>query len=81
MFPYPNWLQNHHFWEGLSALCCAKNNIFRRLNGKWPTLEALFSITSVLACSFKHIFVFSVLILPLFLGSSTDLHFRKPHAT
>ena len=75
MFPYPNWLQNHHFWGGISALCCAKNNMFRRLSGKWPTLEALFNITCVLACIFKQIFMFSALILPLFLGSSVDRHF------
>ena len=81
MFPYPKRLQNRHVWRAISALCCSKNSMFRRLSGKWPALEVLFSITSVLACSFKHIFVFSVLTLPLFLGSSTDLHFRKPHAT
>ena len=33
MFPYPNWLQNHHFSGGISALCCSKNDIFRRLSG------------------------------------------------
>ena len=55
------------------VLC--KNDIFHRLSGKWPTLEALFSITYVLACIFKQIFIFSVLILPLFLGSSVDRHF------
>ena len=74
MCPYPKWLQNRHFWRGISALCCAKNDIFHRLSGKWPTLEALFSITYVLACIFKQIFIFSVLILPLFLGSSVARH-------
>ena len=49
--------------------------MFRRLSGKWPTLEALFSITLILACIFKHIFIFSALILPLFLGSFVDRHF------
>ena len=49
--------------------------MFRRLNGKWPTLEALFSITSVLAYILKQIFIFPVLILPLVLGSSVDRHF------
>ena len=72
----PNLLQNHHFWEGLSALCCAKNSIFRRLSGKSPALEALFIITSALASILKQIFIFSVLILPLFLGSSVDRHFH-----
>ena len=75
MFPYPKWPQNHHFWGGISALCCAKNSMFRRLSGTWPTLEALFSITSVLACILKQIFIFSALILPLFLGTSVDRHF------
>ena len=75
MFPYPKWPQNHHFWGGISALCCAKNIIFRRLSGTWPTLEALFSITSVLACILIQIFIFSALILPLFLGTSVDRHF------
>ena len=28
LFPYPNWLQNHHLWEGISALCCASYNMF-----------------------------------------------------
>ena len=67
---------HHHFWGGLSALCCAKNNMFRRLSGKSPALEALFIITSALACIFKQIVIFSVLILPLFLGSSADRHFH-----
>ena len=75
MFPYPNWLQNHHFWGGISALCCAKNNIFRRLSGKSPAWEALFIITSALASILKQIFIFSVLILPLFFGSFVDRHF------
>ena len=63
-------------FRGLSALCCAKNNIFRRLSGKSPALEALFIITSALACIFKQIFIFSALILPLFLGSSVDCLFH-----
>ena len=75
MFPYPNRIQNHHFWGGISALCCAKNNMFRRLNGKWPVLQALFSITSALACILEQIFIFSVLTLPLFLGKFVDRHF------
>ena len=75
MFPYPNCLKNHHFWEGISALCCATNNMFCRLSGKWPTLEALFNITSAFACILKQIFIFSVLILPLFLGKFVDRHF------
>ena len=75
MFPYPNWLQKHHFWEGLSALCRAKNNIFCRLSGKSPAWEALFIITSALASILKQIFIFSVLILPLFFGSFVDRHF------
>ena len=49
MFSYPNWLQNHHLWEDISALCCAKNSMFCRVSGKWPTFEALFGITSALA--------------------------------
>ena len=72
----PKLASNHNFWGCLSALCCAKNNIFRRLSGKSPALEALFIITSALACIFKQIFIFSVLILPLFLGSSVDRHFH-----
>ena len=76
MFLYPSWLQTHHFWGGISALCCAKSNMVRRPSGKWPTLEALFSITSALACIFKQIFIFSVSILRLYLGSSVDRHFH-----
>jgi hypothetical protein len=49
--------------------------MFRRLSGTWPTLEALFSITSVLACILKQIFVFSVLALPFFLASFADRYF------
>ena len=71
----PRLASKRHFWKSISALCCAKNDMFHRLSGKWPTLEALFSITSVLACILKQIFIFSVLILPLFLGSSVDRHF------
>ena len=59
--------KRHHFWRGVSALCCAKNNIFCRLSGKWPTLEALFNITSAFASILKQIFLSSVLLLPLFL--------------
>ena len=33
LFPYPNWLQNHHLWEGISALCCANYNMFCRVSG------------------------------------------------
>ena len=55
MFRYPNYPENHHFWEGISALCCAKNNMFRRLSGKWPTLEALFNIASAFASILKQI--------------------------
>ena len=40
-----------------------------------PTLEAPFGITSALACILKQIFIFSVLILPLFLGRFVDRHF------
>ena len=74
-FPYPNCLQNHHLWEGIPALCYAKNNMFCRVSGKWPTLEAPFGITSALACILKQIFIFSVLTLPLFLASFVDRHF------
>jgi len=49
--------------------------MFCRLSGKLPTLEALFNITSALACILKQIFIFSVLILPLFLGRFVDRHF------
>ena len=75
MFPYPNWPQNHHLWEGISALCCAKSSMFCQVSGKWPTLEAPFGITSALACILKQIFIFSVLTLPLFLASFVDRHF------
>ena len=75
LFPYPNWLQNHHLWEGISALCCAKYSMFCRVSGKWPILEALFGITSALACILKQIFIFSVLTLPFFLASFADRHF------
>ena len=74
-FPNPNLLQNHHLWEGISALCCAKNGMFCRVSGKWPTFEALFGITFALACILKQIFIFSVLTLPLFLASFVDRHF------
>ena len=74
-FPYPNLLQNHHLWEGISALCCANYNMFCRVSGKWPLVEALFGITSALACILKQIFMFSVLTLPLFLASFVDRHF------
>ena len=73
--PYPNWLQNHNLWEGISALCCAKNNMFCLVSGKLPILEALFGITYALACILKQIFIFSVLTLPLFLASFVDRHF------
>ena len=75
LFPYPNWLQNHHLWEGISALCCANYTMFCRVSGKWPTFEALFGITSALACILKQIFIFSVLTLPFFLASFADRHF------
>ena len=75
LFPYPNWLQNHHLWEGISALCCANYSMFCRVSGKWPTFEALFGITSALACILKQIFIFSVLTLPFFLASFADRHF------
>ena len=75
LFPYPNWLQNHHLWEGISALCCANYSMFCRVSGKWPTFEALFGITSALACILKQIFIFSVLTLPLFLASFVGRHF------
>ena len=73
--PYQNWLQNHHLWEGISALCSAKDSTFCRVSGKWPTLEAPFGITSALACILKQIFIFSVLTLPFFLASFADRHF------
>ena len=75
LFPYPNWLQNHHLWEGISALCCANYTMFCRVSGKWPTFEALFGITSALACILKQIFMFSVLTLPFFLASFADRYF------
>ena len=75
MFPYPSWLQNHNLWEGISALCCAKYSMFCQVSGKWPTFEALFGITSALACILKQIFIFLVLTLPLFLASFVDRHF------
>ena len=61
--------------EGISALCCAKNNMFCRVSGIWHILEALLGITSALACILKQIFIFSVLTLPLFLASFLDRHF------
>ena len=72
IFPYPNCPKNHHFSRGISALCCAKSSMFCRLSGKWPTLEAL---TSAFASILKQIFISSVLILPLFLGSFVDRRF------
>ena len=36
MFPYPNWLQNHHFSGGISTMCCSKSDNFRRLTGNGP---------------------------------------------
>ena len=36
---------NHHFWGGISALCCAKNSILRRLSGNTSLSETQFSIT------------------------------------
>ena len=75
MFPYSNCPKKHHFWRGVSALCCAKNNIFCRLSGKWPTLEALFNVTPAFACILKQIFISPPLILPLFLGRFVDRHF------
>ena len=75
LFPHPNWLQYHHLCEGISALCCANYNMFCRVSGKWPTLEAPFGITSALACILKQIFILSVLTLPLFLGRFVDHHF------
>ena len=71
----PNWLQNHHLWEGISALCCAKYSMFCQVSGKWPTFEALFGITSAFACILKQIFILSVLTLPFFLASFADRHF------
>ena len=66
MFPYPNLLQNHHFSGGSSALCCSKNDSFRRLSGKWPSWEAQFHITIDFACILDRIFIISRLILLLF---------------
>ena len=63
IFPYPNWLQNHHFSGGISALCCSKNNSFRRLSGKWPSWEAQFHITIDFAWIRDRIFAISRLIL------------------
>ena len=60
---------------GHSRLVLCKNNMFCRVSGKWPTFEALFGITSALACILKQIFIFSVLTLPLFLASFVDRHF------
>ena len=63
MFPYPNWLQNHHFSGGISALCCSKNDIFRRLSGKWLSWEAQFRITINFPCILDRIFIIPRLIL------------------
>ena len=63
MFPYPNWLQNHHFSGGISALCCSKKDIFRRLSGKWLSWEAQFRITIDFACILDRIFIIPRLIL------------------
>ena len=71
----PKLASNRHLWEGISALCCANYNMFCRVSGKWPTFEALFGITSALACILKQIFIFSVLTLPFFLASFADRHF------
>ena len=71
----PKLASNHHLWEGISALCCANYNMFCRVSGKWPTFEALFGITSALACILKQIFIFSVLTLPFFLASFADRYF------
>ena len=74
-FPYPDCFKNHPFSRSISALCCAKSNMFCRLSGKWPTLEALFNSASAFACILKQIFISSVLILPLFLGRFVDRRF------
>ena len=60
---------------GHFRLVLCKNSMFCRMSGKWPTFEALFGITSALACILKQIFIFSVLTLPLFLASFVDRHF------
>ena len=64
-FPFPKWLQNHHFGRGISLLCCSKTSSFRRLSGKWPSWEALFNIACIFACILDQIFTFSLLILSL----------------
>ena len=42
-FPFQKWLQNHYFGGVISVLCCSKNSSFRRLSGKWPSWEALYT--------------------------------------
>ena len=56
-FPCLEWLQNHHFGGSISVLCCSKNNSFCRLSGKWPSCEALFSVTWIVACFLDYIFI------------------------
>ena len=80
MFPYPNWLQNHHFSGGISALCCSKNDSFRRLSGKWPSWEAQFHITIDFACILDRIFAISRLILLQFVKKTLPVLVAK-HST
>ena len=44
MFPYPNWLQNHHFSGGISALCSSKKLWFSATERKM----------ALLGCSVSH---------------------------
>ena len=62
-FPYPYLLQNLHFSGGISALCCSKNDNFRRLSGKWLSWEAQFGITIDSACIWDRMFIILRLIL------------------
>ncbi len=67
---------NYRVQEAVSIpKLASKPPLMGGLSGKWPTFEALFGITSALACILKQIFIFSVLTLPFFLASFADRHF------
>ena len=80
MFPYPNLHQNQHFSGGISALCCSKNDSFRRLSGKWPSWEAQSHITIDFACILNRIFIISRLIWLQFVKSALPVLVAK-HST
>ena len=75
--PCPKWSQNQHFWGAFPSCAVQEIRIFADWAENGPSWEALFSMTCIVACLLGQIFIFSLLLLLLFLFPAQLITIKK----